>query len=63
MGQNLFCFYNQAGKNHLKGEIMGKNGKSEKSVGKVGYSKPIPNLPSKTGKPSGRGRGNCPPKK
>ncbi len=41
----------------------GKQGGSGKQGGgKSGGSSTIPNLPSTTGNPSGRGRGNAPPK-
>ena len=39
--------------------------KQKSTSGKQGSSKPCtpPNAPSKTGNPSGKGRGNCPAKK
>ena len=44
---------------------MGKTskGSSGNKGGKGGSTKPTPNLPSKTGLPSGKGRGNNLPKR
>jgi len=53
---------NKSTNNNLKDYFMSKQNSTS---GKQGSSKPCtpPNAPSKTGNPSGKGRGNCPPKK
>lgn len=51
------------GKNGSSGKGNGAAGSGGKTGARHGGSSPTPNLPSKTGKPSGPGRGNNPPKK